>query len=118
MVREGTSCRMMGSEVEIGDRPKMRMDAGLHRLVVIGHDRKHRVGAGGLCAPGQLDGLAGRVRAGAGNDPDAAAGDLDGGADDAVVLGRRQRRGFAGGFTDHDAETPARSGARTALRTR
>ena len=33
---------------------------------------------------------------------DAAAGDLDGGAHDAVLLGRRQRRGFAGGFADHD----------------
>ena len=29
-------------------------------------------------------------------------GDFDGGADDGVVLGRRQRRGLACGFADHD----------------
>ena len=91
-----------GQRGRVRDRPKMRMDAGLHRLVVIGHDRKHRIGAGGLGAPRQLDGLAGRIRSRAGNDADAAARDLDGGADDAVVLGRRQRGGFAGGFADDD----------------
>ena len=80
----------------------MRMDAGLHRLVVIGHHREHRIGAGGLGPPRQLDGLAGRIRSGAGNDADAAVCDLDGGAEDTVVLGRCQRGGFAGGFADHD----------------
>ncbi len=74
----------------------------MHWLVVVWHDRKHRVGAGGLGAPGQFDGLAGRIGSGAGNDADPAARDLDGGANDGFVLVRRQGRGFAGGFAGHD----------------
>ena len=48
-----------GQGGRVGDRLKVRINAGLHRLVVIGHDREHRIGAGGLGAPRQLDGLAG-----------------------------------------------------------
>ena len=55
---------------------KVRMDAGLHRLVVVGHDRKHRIGARRFGAPRQLDGLAGRIRPRSGDDADAAARDL------------------------------------------
>jgi hypothetical protein len=40
-----------------GNRLKMRADAGLHWLVVVGHDRQHRIGAGPFGAPRQLDGL-------------------------------------------------------------
>ena len=72
-----------GQRGRIGNRLKVRVNAGLHRLVVIGHDRKHRIGARRFGAPGQLDGLAGRIGSGAGNDANAAARDLDGGADEA-----------------------------------
>ena len=48
------------------DRPEMRLDAGLHRLVVVRHHRKHRIGAGRFGALRQLDRLAGRIGSGAG----------------------------------------------------
>ena len=41
------------------DRLKVRVNAGLHRLVIIRHDRKHRIGARHFGAPGQFDGLGG-----------------------------------------------------------
>ncbi len=44
-----------------GDGLKMPDHAALHRLVVIRDDREDGVGAGGHCAPRQLDGLAGRI---------------------------------------------------------
>ena len=91
-----------GKGGRIRDRAKMRLDAGLHRLVVIRHDRKHRVGARRLGMPRQFDGLTGRIRSRPCDDPNAATRGFDGGADDAVVLGRRQRCGLAGGFADHD----------------
>ena len=80
----------------------MRLDSGLHRFVVVGHHRKHRVGAGRFGALRQLDRLTGRIGSGAGDDADAAPRDFDGGADDAFLFCRRQRRGFAAGFADQD----------------
>ncbi len=85
-----------------GDRLKVRVYAGLHRLVVIRHDRKHRVGARRLGLPRQFDSLPGRIRSRSCNDPNPATRGFDDGADDAVVLGRRQGRSLAGGFADHD----------------
>ena len=78
------------------------MDSGLHRLVVVGHHREHRIGAGCFGALCQLDRLAGRIRTCAGDDADAAPRYFDGGADDAFLFGRCQRRGLAAGFADHD----------------
>src|ERR1700722_14700029 len=80
----------------------MRKNAGLHRLVVVGHDGEHRIGAGRFRAARVLDGVAGRIGSRRGNDADTAVRDFDGGADDSVMLGWRQRRGFAGGLADPD----------------
>src|SRR5579883_575573 len=72
----------------------MRRDAVLHRLIVIGHDRHHRIGARGFGEASKLDGVAGRVRACAGNDLGASMNDLDGGADEIFLLGQRERGGL------------------------
>ena len=73
-----------------GDRLKVRTNAGLHWFIVVGHDRKHRVGAGQFGAPRQLYGLIGRIRSRAGNDTDAPTRDLDGSPDELVLLDRRK----------------------------
>ena len=85
-----------------GNRPEMRLDSGLHRLVVVRHHRKHRVGASRFGALRELDRLTGRIRSGAGDDADAALRHFDGGADDAFLFRRRQRRGFAAGLADQN----------------
>ncbi len=117
IVRDGISCRMIGRAVECSDRAKVRLNAGLHRLVVVRHDRKHRIGAGSFGAPRQLDGLAGRIRSRPGNDSDAAPRDLDAVADDAVVLepasGSKLRRRFR---RRRSPARPLRSAVRKALR--
>ncbi|MEH2500205.1 hypothetical protein V1294_006684 [Bradyrhizobium sp. AZCC 1678] len=50
----------------------------LHRLVVIGHDREHCVGAGAFGLPRQLDRAIGRIGSGARNDAGTALHGLDG----------------------------------------
>ena len=84
------------------DRAEMRVDSGLHRLVVVRHHRKHRVGAGRFGALRQFDRLTGRIRTCAGDDADAAMRGLDGGADDAFLFRWCQRGGFAAGLADEN----------------
>ena len=48
-----------GQAGRVGDRPKVLVNAALHRLVVIRHDRKDGVCARRLGAPCQLNGLCG-----------------------------------------------------------
>ena len=45
----------------ISDCPEVRLHAGLHRLIVVGHDRQDRIGTGGFGVLGKLDCVAGRV---------------------------------------------------------
>jgi hypothetical protein len=91
-----------GKDGRAGNGLKVGLNAGLHRLIVIRHDRKHRVGARRFGTPRQLNGLMGRIRPRSSDDPNTATRGFDGGADDAVVLDRRQGYGFAGGLGDHD----------------
>ena len=56
----------------IVDRLEVLIEAFLRRLVVIGRDHEHRVGAGLFGVLGKRDRLLGRVRAGAGDDRHAA----------------------------------------------
>ena len=72
------------------------------RLVVIGHDRKDGIGAQRFSAPRQFDGMAGRIRTRAGNQPDATVRDVHGGPHDALPLRRRQGRGFTSDIADHE----------------
>jgi len=99
---------MTGKPVESDTAWKVGVDAALHRLVVVGHDREHGIGAGGFRPPRQLDGLFRRVRARTRDDTDPAARNVDGGANDEFLFGRRERRGFASGFTDHDGGNSGR----------
>jgi len=92
----------MGRVVEPAIARKVRVNAGLHRLVVIRYDRKYAIGARCFGAPGQLDGLAGGIRSRSGNDTNAATRDFDRGADYCVMLDRRQGGSLPGGFADHD----------------
>ena len=80
----------------------MRLDSGLHRSVVVGYHRQHRIGAGRFGALRQIDRLTGRIGSGTGNDADAAPRYVDGGADDVFLFRRRQRRGFAARLADQD----------------
>src|SRR6478672_766021 len=80
----------------------MRLNAVLHWLVVVRHDREDCIGAGEFGLPGQLDRMARGIRTGSGNDADTATRNFDGGADDRVVFGWHKRRGFAGCFADDD----------------
>ena len=57
----------------IVDRLVVLVEAFLGRLVVVGRDDQHRVGARLLGVARQLDGLGGRIRAGAGDDRHAAS---------------------------------------------
>jgi hypothetical protein len=84
------------------NRPEMRLDSRLHRLVVVGHHREHGVGAGSFRALRQFDRLTGRIGSGPGDDPDAAPCHLDGGSNDAFPFRGRQSGGFAAGFADQD----------------
>ena len=75
----------------------MRIEAVLRRLVVIGRDHEHRIGAGLLGVLGEIDRLLGRIGAGAGHDRDAAARLIDAPFHDFLVLVMGQRRAFARG---------------------
>ena len=102
MVREGTSCRIMG-------RRSCRRSPENARICRP---------ASACCNTGTTESTASAPAASARRvssiawlvefdpapaiDADATACDFDGGADDAVVLDRRQRGGFAGGFADDD----------------
>ena len=61
MVRDGTSCRMMGSARRDSNCPEVCLDFGLHRFVEVGHHRKHRIGAGRFGALRQFDCLTDRI---------------------------------------------------------
>ena len=87
---------MSGMEIASATAREMRVEAALARLVVIGRDDEHGVGARLLGMDGELDRLLGAVGAGAGDDRHAAFGDLDAELDDAVMLLVRKRRRFAG----------------------
>ena len=86
----------------VGDGAKMRFDARLHRLVVVGHDRHDCIRTRSLCEPGQLDGPDGVIRPGSSDHPDRAPRGLDGGTDELVALSWCQRGGLAGRLTDHE----------------
>jgi hypothetical protein len=86
----------------------MRVDALLRRLVVVGREQERAVGAGVLRVARQLDRLAGRVRAGAGQDRDATLRGLDDDLDDAAVLEMGEGRGLTGG--SEGAESPEAAG--------
>ena len=64
------------------DRLVVRVEPVLRRLVVIGRDHEHRIGAGLLGVPGEIDRLLGRIGAGAGHDRDPAARLIDAPFDD------------------------------------
>ena len=75
----------------------------LGRLVVIGRDHQHGVGAGLLAVPRKRDRLRRRVGAGAGDHRHPAAGLIDAPLHHLVMLRMRQRRAFAGGPTGNEA---------------
>jgi hypothetical protein len=101
-VRAGNIVQDEGQASRLCDRLEMHQHALLHWLVVIGHDRKHSVGAGCLGTPGEPNGMPGRVGDGAGDNPTPTTGDIDRGADDQLLLGRRQCRGLARRLADHE----------------
>ena len=78
----------------------MGCHAGLRRLVIVWHDRQDGVGARGLGVLAQLDGMGGGVGAGTRDHRHAAARHVDRDAHQDVMLGRAQRRRFAGGAAD------------------
>jgi hypothetical protein len=78
----------------------------LGRLVVVGNDGKLGGGAVLLRRLGELDRLGGRVRAGAGDDRNAAARVLDRDADQLLVLVEIDRGRFTGGADHDDAVGP------------
>ena len=77
------------------DRLVVEIEPFLRRLVVIGRDHERAIGAGLLGVAGQLDGLGGRVRSGAGDHRHAAGSRLDAELDDLLVLVMGERRRFA-----------------------
>src|SRR5579883_3502519 len=74
----------------------MAIKALLGRLIVIGGYHELRIGAGFLRVASERDGLLGRVRAGAGDDRNAALGHLDAEGGHPVMLLMAQDRRFAG----------------------
>ena len=87
----------------VGHRLEMRIEAALARLVVIGRDHQHRVGAGRLRMLRQLDSLARVVGARPGDDRNAAGRRLDAELHDAGMLLVRQRRRFARRADRHES---------------
>ena len=79
------------------DRLEVLIEPFLRRLVVIGRDDEHRVGAGPLGMLGEIDRFLGRIRAGAGHDRHPAARLIDAPFHHLLVLLVGQRRAFAGG---------------------
>ena len=77
------------------------------RLVVVGGDDQHGVGAGLVRLPGELDGLLGRIGAGAGDHRDPPARRRDHGAHDVHVLLVGEGGRFAGRPDGHEAVDPA-----------
>ena len=94
------------------DRLVVPVEAFLGRLVVIGRDHQHGVGAGLLGVAGQLDRLGGGVGAGAGDHRHAAGAASMQSSTTALVLVMGERRRFAGGADRHQA---VRAGADLAL---
>ena len=82
---------------------EMRLHAALVRLVVVGRNDQHRVGASLFGMHGKIDRLGGVVGAGACNDWHPAARDLDRHLDDVFVLVMAKRRRFAGCADRHQA---------------
>ena len=85
------------------DRAEMAVEAFLRRLVVVGDDRKMRVGAGLPGVGGELDRFGGRIGAGSRDHRNAAAGMIDRGLDEQAMLVEIDGRRFAGRPDDHDA---------------
>ncbi len=84
----------------------MLVETALVRLVVIGCDDEHRIGAGALGMHGEVDGFMGIVRARAGDDRRAARSRLDADLDDPLVFVMAQRRRFARGPDRNQAFRP------------
>ena len=85
------------------DRLVVLVEPFLRRLVVIGRDDQHRVGARLLGVLRQFDRLGGRIRAGAGDHRHPALGLIDAPFHHLLVLVMRQRRALAGGADRHQA---------------
>ena len=75
MVRDGMSCRMIGSAVEIAIALKCAWIPVCIGLLKQETNRKHGIRAGRFGALRQLDRLTGRIGSGAGDDADAALRD-------------------------------------------
>src|SRR5262249_142861 len=84
-------------------RLEVREQAVLLRLVVIRGDLQRRRRTGVLGVLGHIDGFAGRVRPGTGNDRHTPSRGLDNNLNDAVMLFVRQRRRFTRGATGDKA---------------
>ena len=96
----------------VRDGRVVREQLGPRERVVERRDDHHRGGAGPLGVHAQLDGLARRERAGAGDDGDAAAGRFDGDLDELAALGVRERGELAGAPA---RDQPADAGADQAV---
>ena len=96
----------------VRDGRVVREQLGPRERVVERRDDHHRRGAGPLGVHAQLDGLARRERARAGDDGDAAAGRVDGDFDEPAALGVRERGELAGAPA---RDQPADAGADQAV---
>ena len=68
---------MIGRSDRVVDRLEVQEETFLRRLVVVGRDHQHGVGAGLLGVAGEFDRLVGRVRPGAGDHRHAALRHFD-----------------------------------------
>ena len=91
-----------GDADRVVDGLEMLVKSFLRRLVVIGRDHQHRIGAGLLGVLGEFDRLVRVVGAGARDDRHASARLVDADVDDAAVLGVAQGRALAGGADRHE----------------
>ena len=87
----------------VGDRFEMLVEAFLGGLVVVGADLEGAIGTEALGFFGEMDGFAGGVCSGAGEDFHAACAELDGVFDDFEVLVGGEGGGFSSGSDGHDA---------------
>ena len=87
----------------IGDRLEVGVEAILGWLVVIGHHHQRGIGTGFAGVKGEVEGLARRVGARAGNHRNPALDLVDADLDHALVFIGIQRRALAGGAHGHNA---------------
>ena len=103
-MRPGTLYRIIGRSTLSAIVAEVPVEAFLRRLVVVRHHRQARRRAPAvLRVRGQLDRFGRRVGAGAGDDRDAAARELDRRLDEQAVLVDVDGRRFAGRADDDDA---------------